>query len=357
MLRIIIRYICDNRRNSIIMIALFVIIFYLTGMMLDEQKKNNIERAYVNEWEDRLVYYHDITQADEKEQSSHFGYYRSGFLQNDATSKVNACWEVNEHYADWFIKKVRGRSLDFHSGRKEVLLYGSDLEKENQIGGEISLSGVKYTIVGVIPFDQPLFSYQYWTDNTLSSEQNFDEITELLDACLIYPYNGNMYIINDGSGCAEENWNTYGIVSVKKVDDFPQKDAILIKDWKQILLKGIGWQSRFSVFSILLLLGLDLFVLASISAVQYQQCHASLGVYCLCGMGQIAYDFLCSLVWLVNILAAYSIDYMLVCMTSGEMSVHKAGFLGIMAGSSLLLILIWNFISYRKAVLEVLKTE
>lgn len=363
MFRIIIRYIYVNRRNSILTIALFVMIFYLTGLMLDEQKKNLIERNYVNEWEDSWYFYQNSFLMKGDNQNIHFGYYRSATIQNDATSRYNACWEVNEYYANWFIKNVRGRSLDFHNGRKEVLLYGSDLEQENRIGQEISLGGVAYTIVGIIPFDQPLFSLQFSPGNGFDTDyfegQRFDETVELLEKFLCYPYNGNMYIVNDGLGCEKANWTMYGMVSANDENSpLHNQEAISIKRLKQIVLEGIGFRSRFSVFSIVLLIGLNLFVLLSMSMIQYQQCHANLGVYCLCGMGQIAYDFLCSLIWMVNILAAYFIDYIIVNLTSGGiygMSIYKAGFIGIMAGSSMLLICLWNFISYRKAVLEVLK--
>lgn len=362
-----------NFKNSVLSIFLLLVVFYMTCISASEYIQNEYAKDYVHSLDDSLYFLPDssgrIVGSEEE-----VGTIQMSIPSTDGNiSGANACWHVNELYSRSCIHNVVGSPLNFQSGRKEVLLYGRDLQKRYSIGETISLDSTDYTVVGYVSTKEPLYSLNYgFSGKALeesSDRQDMEENVEWVESVLQYPLNGNMYLTNDGTADAgiADTGTAYhadcsgSIITASLAKRYSDEDMVSMKEIKKLLLDGIEYRGIFHMLSILLLAGMAVFVMLSMSIIQYRKSCEYMGVYRLCGMSNWKYHFLSVANWILSILTAFACDMILYAVFNGsnrgEVFFYPLQFIGGMAGVSIVVVCILNVWIQRKAVVDLLKAD
>lgn len=364
MCRIIINYIYNHVRDLIFMIILLSVVFYLSNLVVNEYVKNNIERSYLNTIDDALFMssaQNETSLEHAEEMGDKIGYAKFLSATNNKTGNLNACWMVSEFYYQHFLSQiVRGKGFDYRNSEKQVILYGSDLRRENNIGDILSLDGVEYTVTGYIPEEQPIFS--------LASHFDYDSVKDLSDLshsldCLLYPYNGNMYIVNDYSDWDQSSLRLFlGYIIEQNETDTPNRDWIALKDIKKRVYRELESRIKFSRTYIVLLVIITVFVLVSVSFLQFITFPNDKAIYLLCGMSSLQYYFMQFFLWGVILIAACMLNF-LVLVLDGDFSFQpeyltsSLRIMGIQMLFTLLLQFVIEIIQYKKLLVRALKDE
>lgn len=363
MFQIALRMFWMNFRNTVLTTFLLMVVFYMTCISANEYTRNYYAKKYVHSLDDSLYGLIDssklVTGTDDS-----VGIIQEDILStNGDTSGANACWHVNEFYSRTCIHNIIGSPLDFQNGRREVLLYGRDLQRKYSIGDTVSLDNIEYTVVGYVSTKEPLYNLKIGVSGEemrdQSDRQSLVENTEWLER-LCYPINGNMYLANDGA-VARKTRHLDCIVDGTLANRYSDTDIISMKEIKKQMLDAIEYQSVFHMLSILLLSGMAIFVMLSMSVIQYRKSYEYMGVYRLCGMSSWKYHLLSVANWILSLLAAFGSD-MIIYSVIGHSDretvfFYPVQFIGIMAGISVVIVCILNWFMQRKAVVEVLKVD
>lgn len=353
-----------NMKYNLLSVLLLSAIFYMLCIFGNEYIENYHLKSYMNTLDDSLylIRSQDISRFDPKME---IGIIQESIPNNDETSESNACWYVNEFYSKNFIRNIRGSALNYQNGKREVLLYGKKFEKEYRIGDVIFLEGVSYQVVGFIPSYQPLFNLKFYGSVQLSGQSDQEylmEAREMVEHYLTGPLNGNMYLVNDNS-CqkGEQTGMVGGVIHFTIEKNYSDIDMVSMRNLKQILLDQIQYNSNFHMYGIILLFSVTVFIMVSMSFIQYKNCSQYMGVYALCGMSPRKYQFLSIMAWLVILSVAYFLDLM-IYFVSGYGGDENAffspiKFIGLLAGVSMIGVYILNFALQKKAILDVLKVD
>lgn len=363
MCRIIINYIYNHVRDLIFMIILLFVVFYLSNLVVNEYVKNNIERSYLNTIDDALLMssaQNETSLEHAEEMGDKIGYAKYFIPTNNKTGNSNACWMVSEFYYQHFLSQiVEGKGFDYRNSEKQVVLYGLDLRRKNNIGDTLSLDGVEYTVTGYIPEEQPIFS--------LADYYSYDLVRDLSDlsdslGCLLYPYNGNMYIVNDCSAWDQSSAILLGYMIEQKETDTPNRDWLAMKDIKKRVYNELEWRTKFSLSYIVLLFVITVFVLVSVSFLQFITFPNDKAIYLLCGMSSLKYYFMQFFFWGVILIAACMLNFF-VLVLDGDFSFQpeyltsSLRIMGIQMLFTLLLQFVIEIIQYKKLLVRALKDE
>lgn len=363
MCRLIINYLYNHVRDIIFMVMLLFAVFYMSNIVVNEYIRNDIERKYLDTIDDTLF----ISSAEHKNSlrldetmGDEIGYAKMFMPMNDKTENVNACWMVSEFYYRYFLSQVvEGKGFDYDSSEKQVILYGSDLIEENNIGDTLSLNGVPYTVAGCIPEEQPIFS--------LPLSHSYDSVGDLPDFsespdCLFYPYNGDMYLVNDCSAWEQDSALLFGYITERTGTEDSAQDWIAMKDIKKKAYKVLALRSRFSGSYIVLLAVITVFVLVSLSFLQFITFPNDKAIYLLCGMSSLQYYFMQFYLWLIILVSAGMLNFLVLILAGGFS--FQTGYLtsslklmGIQMLFTLLLQFVIEVIQYKKLLVRALKDE
>lgn len=363
MCRIIINYIYNHVRDLIFMIILLSVVFYLSNLVVNEYVKNNIERSYLNTIDDALFMssaQNETSLEHAEEMGDKIGYAKFLSATNNKTGNLNACWMVSEFYYQHFLSQiVRGKGFDYRNSEKQVILYGSDLRRENNIGDTLSLDGVTYTVAGYIPEEQPIFSLAFHFN--YNSVRDLSDLSDSLD-CLLYSYNDNMYIVNDCSAWDQDYALLLGYIIEQEGTDASDRDWIALKDIKKRVYRELESRIKFSRTYIVLLVIITVFVLVSVSFLQFITFPNDKAIYLLCGMSSLQYYFMQFFLWGVILIAACMLNF-LVLVLDGDFSFQpeyltsSLRIMGIQMLFTLLLQFVIEIIQYKKLLVRALKDE
>ena len=361
-----------NFKNTVLTTFLLTVVFYMTCISVGEYIQNKYAKDYVHSLEDSLYYLPDSPGQIVGSEHDVGTVQMSIPSTNGDISGANACWHVNELYSRTCIHNIIGSPLNFQNGRKEVLLYGRDLQKRYSIGETVSLDHVDYTVVGYVSTKEPLYDlrYHFLGEDMVdqSSGQGLVEDTEWVEGVLQYPINGNMYLTNDGTVAANTDHTVTGdtdyigfIINGSLAKQYSSADIVSMKEIKKLLLETIEYRGVFHMLSILLLLGMAIFVMLSMSIIQYRKSCEYMGVYRLCGMRIWKYHLLSVANWIISILTAFVFDMILYVVFSHsnreDVFFYPVQFIGMMAGVSIVIVCILNLWIQQKAVIDLLKTD
>lgn len=363
MYRLIINYFYNHVRDIIFMVILLSVVFYLSNLVVNDYIRNDIERKYLNTIDDALFMssaQNDDRLMPDEEMGDEIGYAKSFTPTNNKTGNDNACWMVSEFYYQHFLSQiVEGKGFDYRAGKKQVILYGSDLTQENNIGDILSLDGVEYTVAGYIPEEQPIFSLA--VHYSLGFLRDFSDLSDSLD-CLLYPYNGNMYIVNDCSAWNQDSALSLEYIIEQQGTDASNRDWLAMKDIKKRVYKELEWRTKFSLSYIVLLIVITVFVLVSVSFLQFITVPNDKAIYILCGMSSLKYYFMQFCLWLVILLSACMLNFFIIII-AGNFSFQtkyltaSLRLMGLQALFTLLLQFIIEIMQYKKLLVRTLKDE
>lgn len=363
MYRLIMNYLYSHVRDIVFMVILLFVVFYISNMVLNEYIRNDIERKYLNKIDDTLLMSSEQNKNgmmhDEK-MGDKIGYAKFFIPMNNETGNENACWMVSEFYYQHFLSQiVEGKGLDYHTSEKQVILYGHNLIKKNNIGDTLSLDGVEYTVIGYIPEEQPIFS--------LTAHYSYDLVRDLSDFsasldCLLYPYNGDMYIVNNCSAWDQSSALLLGYIIEQKGTGASDDDWIAMKDIKKHVYRDLEARTKFSRAYIVLLAVITLFVLVSVSFLQSITFPNDKAVNILCGMSSLKYYFMQFLLWSGILISACFLNF-IVLMIDGNFSFQpkyltlSLKMMGIQMLFTLFLQFVIEVIQYKKLLVRGLKDE
>ncbi|MDE6567217.1 MAG: hypothetical protein K2K70_05745 [Lachnospiraceae bacterium] len=327
--------------------------------------KNNIERSYLNTIDDTLLMSSQQNKnsliLDEKMRDK-IGYVKFSIPTNNKTGNANACWMVSEFYYQHFLSQiVEGKGFDYHSSERQVILYGSDLRRENNIGNTLSLNGVEYMVIGYIPEEQPIFSLMgqgNYDSDTVRDLSSYSDSSE----CLLYPYNGNMYFVNDCSAWDQSSVHLSGYIIEQNETDIPGRDWIAMKDIKKNVYKDLKARTKFSGAYIVLLTVITVFVLVSVSFLQFITFPSDKAIYILCGISSLQYYFMQFILWGVILIAACILNFLVLVLDADfsfqpEYVTSLLRLMGIQMLFTLLLQFVIEIIQYKKLLVRALKDE
>ena len=169
----------------------------------------------------------------EEKQAGHIGYAYQEIVYNDDMQNSNACFAVDSFISKYFLFQARGDRLSFQNGNNEVILYGRMLEEHYKIGDMVSLNGVGYKVVGILPYYEPV-----WGMYSSVSESDTD--------VLMYALNENMYFINNEKAFQQGNTRLRSVLFAK--DDIPGLPGKA--SMKKIKQKVTEYKKRKQVFGI-----------------------------------------------------------------------------------------------------------
>lgn len=362
MCRIIIHYLYHHVRDIIFMVILLFVVFYMSNIVVNEYIRNDIERKYLDTIDDTLFMSfekHKNSLMLDESRGDEIGYVKLSIPRNDKTENSNACWMVSEFYYRHFLSQVvKGKGIDYGSSEKQVILYGSALIEENNIGDTLSLNGVPYTVVGCIPEEQPIFNLHSYSYDTV---KDLPDLSESPD-CLLYPYNDDMYLVNDCSAWEQYSDLLFGCIMEQAGTGDSAQDWIAMKDIKKQAYRVLALRSRFSGTYIVLLAVITVFVLVSLSLLQFITFPNDKAVYLLCGMSSFRYYFMQFYLWLIILVSAGMLNFLVLILVGGfsfqpKYLTYSLKLMGIQMVFTLFLQFVIEVIQYKKLLVRALKDE
>lgn len=378
MLKIMYYYIKENTVYYMIAAVLFFLLFVFSGIYMDELVVSRTELSYVDSLSDSLsIYPPDTNIGQEQErlyQNKHIGYARLQTVENNDMGNSNACLAVDFFVSRQLFFGIKGRELSFSNGENEVILYGENLRKTYKIGEMVSLNGVEYTVVGYLPSYEPIWDMFYFQNAVNDTSQNNDtaigsmneaavrksETNVDMENMLTYAKNQNMYIINNENAFHSEEKIVKSCVFTDG-DIIKGKTAVCMENTKKELRKCLKEKLIFESVSILMLMGLAVYLCVAVSVIQHKKCVEMYAVFQLCGMQPAKYNIICTLLSFLVIAVSYFLYLMIYWIVvhrehfDGRLETGRLYFTGAVALVLIAILFLLNSVTNRKSALEVLR--
>ena len=307
MLGIIYTVVKQNIVYYAVLIVLFFLLFFFTGMYLDEYIVNGTELSYINSLDDSLKIYSFNAGWDNREvmidekRAGHIGYAYQDIVYNDDMQNSNACFAVDSFISKYFLFHARGNGLSFQNGDNEVILYGRILEDHYKIGDMVSLNGVGYKVVGILPYYEPV-----WGMYSSVSESDTD--------VLMYALNENMYFINNEKAFQQGDTRLRSVLFAK--DDIPGLPGkASMKKIKQKVTEYKKRKQMLDNWSIAMLTGLAIYLCVSAAVIQHKKCRNMYAVFQICGMHFVKYHIICTCLSVLSVFISVLFYFMVYWIT------------------------------------------
>ena len=290
-----------------VLIVLFFLLFFFTGMYLDEYIVDGTELSYMNSLDDSLKIYSFDDEWDNREmmieekQAGHIGYAYQEIVYNDDMQNSNACFAVDSFISKYFLFQARGDRLSFQNGNNEVILYGRMLEEHYKIGDMVSLNGVRYKVVGILPCYEPIFGM-------------YNSVSESDTDVLMYALNENMYFINNELAFRQGDTKLRSVLFAK--DGIPGwQGEVSMKKVKQ---KVIGYKKKkqaFGHWSVAMLTGFAIYLCVAAAVIQHKKCRNMYAVFQICGMHFVKYHVVCTCLSVLSVFISLFFYFMVYWIT------------------------------------------